>query len=225
MLEAMNLLIIPGSTRRASLNRQLARAAERLATAADLEPTVLEFSVFDVPLYDADLEASGTPADVLTLKALFAAAPGWLVVSPEYNGSYPPLLKNVFDWVSSPVRGHPLWADGTRATRGKVVGVLSASPGAVGGLRAHTPLLHLLWTLGCWVSPVAWAVGRAHEAFDAHGQLREPDAAAVRGVIESVAHAMLGLGSSEAAPGSSTAGGGSSEPAGGSATGAASSAP
>jgi chromate reductase len=118
-------------------------------------------------MYNADLEARGTPPDVLRLKQILHAHPAWVLCCPEYNGSYPALLKNTLDWASSPVAGDPVWSDGTRAFRGKVVGLLSASPGGHGGLRALSHLTPLMLNLECWVAPRSYALGNAREAFDA----------------------------------------------------------
>ena len=132
----MKLLVFAGSTRQHSFNRQLATVAATLARAAGAEVTQLELASLDIPLYNADLEAQGTPADVIRLKQLMFEHPAWLICSPEYNGSYTALLKNTLDWASSPVKGDPDWSRGTEPFEGKVVGLLSASPGALGGLRS-----------------------------------------------------------------------------------------
>jgi len=95
----------------------------------------------------------------------------WIVCSPEYNGSYPALLKNAIDWASSPVKGDAQWSDGVLPFRNKVVGMASASPGGLGGLRAQSHLAALLLNLECWVAPRSHAVSHAAEAFDAQGHL------------------------------------------------------
>ncbi|MEO7952569.1 MAG: NAD(P)H-dependent oxidoreductase, partial [Polaromonas sp.] len=97
--------------------------------------------------------------------------PAWIICSPEYNGSYTALLKNTIDWASSPVKGNPDWQEGFKSFTGKVVGVLSASPGALGGLRSQSHLVPLLLNAQCWVAPRAFALARAADAFDAQGQL------------------------------------------------------
>jgi NAD(P)H-dependent FMN reductase len=66
-----------------------------------------------------------------------------------------------------------VWNDDFRFSRGKVVGVLSASPGALGGLRSQSHLIPLLLNLQCWVAPQTYALGRAGNAFDAQGRLVE----------------------------------------------------
>lgn len=180
----MKLLIFAGSTRQQSFNRQLAACAASMARAAGADVTHLELGNLDIPMYNADLEARGTPPDVMRLKQQMLAHPAWILCTPEYNGSYPALLKNTLDWASSPVQGHPQWSDGTLPFRGKVVGLLSASPGGQGGLRALGHLTPLLHNLECWVAPRLYAVSQAREAFDAQGRLQgEARIAGVQAVI------------------------------------------
>jgi len=181
------VLIFAGSTRQNSYNRKLANVAATLARNAGAEVSHIELGNFDIPLYNADLEATGTPADVLRLKELMFAHPGWIICSPEYNGSYTALLKNAIDWASSPVKGHPVWGSGTRAFTGKVVGLLSASPGAMGGLRSLSYLTPLMLNLQCWVTPKQHAVSAAGQAFDDAGQLvHDKDKLGVKAVIDQV---------------------------------------
>ncbi len=187
MAPSNQLLVFAGSTRAGSWNRKLARVTADLARAAGAEVTHLELADFELPIYNADLEARGTPEAAIRLKALFHAHPGWIICSPEYNGSYTALLKNTLDWVSSPVKGHPEWSSGSKPFEGKVVGILSASPGALGGLRSLSHLSPLLANLQCWVAPKQFALSRAHEAFDADGQLAsEAHRERVRAVVEQV---------------------------------------
>ena len=181
------LLIFAGSTRQQSFNRKLAHATAAIARDAGATVTLLELSDFDIPLYNADLEARGTPPDVVRLKQLLWEHPAWVICSPEYNGSYTALLKNTIDWASSPVNGDPVWQDGTRSFRGKVVGMLSASNGALGGLRSQSHLAPLLINLECWLAPRAFALGQAVGAFDEHGALvQEAHRQRVQGVVEQV---------------------------------------
>jgi NAD(P)H-dependent FMN reductase len=181
------LLVFAGSSRAQSWNRKLAQAAADAASAAGAQVTHLELGDFDLPLYNGDLETRGIPHDAIRLKEIFHAHPAWLVVSPEYNGSYTGLLKNTIDWVSRPVAGDPLWATGGKPFAGKVVGMLSASPGALGGLRSLSHLAPLLMNLQCWVSPKQFALSRAAEAFDADGGLTtDASRAGVQAVIDQV---------------------------------------
>lgn len=184
------VLVFAGSTRANSLNRRLARVAADMARAAGAQVTLLDLADHELPLYNADLEARGTPDAARRLKQVFHSHPAWLVCSPEYNGSYTGLLKNTIDWVSSPIKGDPEWSSGTKPFAGKVVGLLSASPGALGGLRSLSHLTPLLMNLQCWVAPKQFALGRAAEAFDDQGRLVSATAqASVQGVVEQVLHA------------------------------------
>ncbi len=179
-----SLLVFAGSTRAQSFNRRLAHVAADMARAQGAQVTHLELADFDLPLYNADLEARGTPAAAIRLKEIFHAHPAWVICSPEYNGSYTGLLKNTIDWVSSPIKGDATWSSGTKPFAGKVVGLLSASPGAMGGLRSLSHLAPLLSNLQCWLTPKQFALGRAGDAFDASGQLvAEPARQSVQGVV------------------------------------------
>lgn len=181
------LLVFAGSTRLNSFNRKLAHVAAELARAGGADVTHIELADFDIPMYNADLEARGTPPDVMKLKQLMYEHPAWIICSPEYNGSYTALLKNTIDWVSSPVKSDPAWQEGFKSFTGKVVGVLSASPGALGGLRSQSHLVPLLFNAQCWVAPKAFALGSAGGAFDTQGRLLDDvQRENVQAVIEQV---------------------------------------
>ena len=188
------LLIFAGSTRQQSLNRRLAHAAADLARASGADVTQLELGDLDIPMYNADLEKQTTPPDVMKLKQILLDHPAWIICSPEYNGSYSALLKNTIDWASSPVKSDPAWADGFKSFTGKVVGMLSASPGALGGLRSQSHLLPLLINLQCWVAPKAFALSRAGDAFDADGKLvNDNHRQSVQAVVDQVMFAAARL--------------------------------
>ncbi len=183
----MKLLVFAGSTRQHSFNRQLAAIAAALARDAGAEVSHLELSDFDIPLYNADLEARGTPHDVIRLKKLMFEHPAWIICSPEYNGSYTALLKNTIDWASSPVKDDPEWSSGTKPFRGKVVGLLSASPGAYGGLRSLSHLNPLLLNLQCWIAPQQFALANARQVFGPDGApQRELARKSVQAVVDQV---------------------------------------
>ena len=187
MTPPAKLLIFAGSTRQNSFNRKLAHVAADMARARGAEVTQLELGDLDIPMYNADLEARGTPPDVMRLKQLMFEHPAWIICSPEYNGSYTALLKNTIDWASSPVKSDPAWTDGFKSFTGKVVGMLSASPGALGGLRSQSHLAPLLLNAGCWVAPQAFALSHASDAFDAEGKLiHDAHTERVQAVIEQV---------------------------------------
>jgi chromate reductase len=195
-MQRMKVLIFAGSTRQQSYNRKLARVTAEMARASGAEVTHLELGDFNVPMYNADLEAQATPTDVMRLKQIFFEHPAWIICTPEYNASYPALVKNTFDWISSPVKSDPAWTEGFKSTRGKVVGVLSASPGALGGLRSQSHLVPLLLNLKCWVAPQNYALGHAGDAFDAEGRLLNEGARKpIQAVIDQVLFAAQRLNS------------------------------
>ena len=191
----MKLLVFAGSTRQHSFNRQLAAIAAALARDAGAEVSHLELSDFDIPLYNADFEARGTPHDVIRLKKLMFEHPAWIICSPEYTGSYTALLKNTIDWASSPVKDDPEWSSGTKPFRGKVVGLLSASPGAYGGLRSLSHLNPLLLNLQCWIAPQQFALANARQVFGPDGApQRELARKSVQAVVDQVLWAGQRLG-------------------------------
>ncbi len=183
----MKLLVFAGSSRQGSYNRRLASVVASLARVAGAAVTQLELGSLEIPLYNADLEAVGTPPDVIRLKQVMLAHPAWIICSPEYNGSYTALLKNTLDWASSPVKNDPDWADGTLPFRNKVVGLMAASPGALGGLRSLGHLTPLLINLQCWVAPRQFALGQAGQVFDERGHLNSnKQLSSVQAVIDQV---------------------------------------
>jgi NAD(P)H-dependent FMN reductase len=167
------ILAIAGSLRQKSYNAMLLRAAAELAPAGT---TVETASIQGIPLYDGDVEAAGIPAAVLALKDRIAAAPGVLLVTPEYNNSLPGAFKNAIDWTSRPP------ADLGRVYSGRPIGVIGATPGPGGTGMAQAGWLPVLRTLG--TLPFFGArvqVANAGKVFDEDGRLVDP---AVRGQVE-----------------------------------------
>src|SRR6201991_2427904 len=123
----VNVLALVGSLRAASINRQLAELA---AEAAPGGVTVTVFDgLGDLPFYNEDIDNEDVPASVVALRAAAAEADAALVVTPEYNGSIPGVLKNAIDWLSRPF--------GNGALKGKPAAVIGGSFGQYGGVWAH----------------------------------------------------------------------------------------
>lgn len=163
-----NVLAFAGSTRTESFNKKLARLAAASAKNAGAEVTVVDLRDYPLPLYDGDFEEKeGPPENATTLYELFKANDALLVSSPEYNSSISGVLKNTIDWISRPRDGElPL-----AAFSGRVAGLLSASPGQLGGLRGLVHLRSILGKIGMLVLPEQVAIGVAHEAFAEDGSL------------------------------------------------------
>lgn len=164
------ILAFAGSTREGSFNKKLVRVAAEAARAAGSEVTMLDLRELELPMYDGDLESSkGLPAGGRKLKDLMLAHHGFLISAPEYNSSISAVLKNAIDWASRPVPGEkPL-----ECFDGKIAALLSASPGALGGLRMLMHLRAILENIGTTVLPKQLAVAKAADAFDEHGTLKD----------------------------------------------------
>jgi chromate reductase len=153
---------IAGSLRKQSLNRALLRAAVALAPPG---MTIETLDIAAVPLYNADVEAEGIPAPVTALAERVRDADAVLIVTPEYNRSVPGVMKNTIDWLSR-VPGSIF--------NGKPAAMMSASPGMFGGERAqnHLRQISLFFNLLLMTKPEVYVM-RAHEKFDAHGELTD----------------------------------------------------
>jgi NAD(P)H-dependent FMN reductase len=181
---------MPGSARRDSWNRRLLAVLVRGAEAAGAQVTLFEPRDHVMPLYDGDLEAAeGIPPAAARLQTLFAGHHGLLLATPEYNGFFPPLVKNSFDWLSRPLpdgSGRP----GTVHVRGKPAGIVAASPGALGGIRSLQHTRQYLSNLGFLVVPDQVGVPKADTAFDPAGELQD---ARLRASVEAVGAAVTRL--------------------------------
>ena len=165
------ILAFASSTRRESFNKKLVAIAAQGAREAGAEVTLIDLKDFPLPLFDPDLEAEqGMPENGKKLKKLIIDHDGLLIASPEYNSSFPAVLKNAIDWVSRPAPGEPSLV----AFRGKVATLMSASPGALGGLRGLVHVRSILGNIGVIVLPDQIAVAQAHEAFNPDGTLKDP---------------------------------------------------
>lgn len=172
----LKILALSGSQRAGSWNSLLVRAAADGAAAEGAAITLLDWAEFDLPLYDPDREKSeGLPDAVLRFKALLKAHQGFLIASPEYNGSLTPLLKNAIDWASRPATGELPMA----CYKHKVVGLLSTSPGVFGGVTGLVHLRAILSRLGSFVIPEQYPVGEAGKLFDETGAMRDPKLRAI----------------------------------------------
>src|SRR5436305_11949476 len=182
---------VAGSTRRESFNKKLVSIAAHGAREAGAEVTLIDLKDFPLPLFDQDLEAEqGMPENGKKLKKLFIGHDGFLIASPEYNSSITAALKNAIDWVSRPAPGEP----SLLAFRGKVATLMSASPGALGGLRGLVHVRSILGNIGVIVLPDQTAVAKAHEAFEPGGSLVDPkQQAAIEGLGKALASFLMKL--------------------------------
>jgi chromate reductase len=161
-MSALKVLGVAGSLRADSYNRGLLRAAAELAPAAGIEITTFDLS--PIPMYNGDVEAQGVPEPVRALKQAIGEADGLLIATPEYNYGVPAVLKNAIDWASRPPRDSPLV--------GKPAALMGATPGGAGTVRAQLQLRQsFVFTQTLAMLQPEVAIARAHEKFDARGNL------------------------------------------------------
>jgi len=168
MTSRPKILVFAGSAREASLNKKLARAAAKVIDENGGEATFIDLRDYPMPIYEGDLEArEGMPPFARKLRELFVSHPAFLIVSPENNGTIPSLLKNAIDWLSRDVDGK----SGLEPYRGKVIALMSASPGAFGGVVCLTHLRLSLSKLLAHVIPDQFPLPKADQAFAEDGSL------------------------------------------------------
>ena len=162
----VKVLIVPGSNRSASLNVKLAGHIARQLTLMGADATRISLADYPMPIYDGDDEAkNGIPEPARKLIAQFKAHDAIIIVSPEYNGSIPPLLKNTIDWMSR---------DGVAPFHHRVFALAAASPGALGGMRVLLALRQCLEVaLGALIIPEQFSLPAANRAFDDNGAIKD----------------------------------------------------
>jgi NAD(P)H-dependent FMN reductase len=171
-MSALKILVVPGSLRTGSLNAKLAAAAAQELVRAGAEVTRISLGDFPLPIYDGDLQSkSGAPKNAVNLKRMIGAHHGVLIVTPEYNSSLPPLLKNAIDWVSRVQDAHE--------TRGQVFrerafAITAASGGRLGGTRCLAALRLVLAACQATVIPNQLALSFADQAYDDMDRLKHP---------------------------------------------------
>jgi len=171
-MSALKILVIPGSLRTGSLNARLAAAAAYEFAQADAEVTRISLGDFPLPIYDGDLQTkSGVPKNAINLKRMIGAHHGVLIVTPEYNSSVPPLIKNTIDWVTrvqdaSEARG--------QVFRETPFAIAAASGGRLGGTRALAALRLILSACHATVIPNQLALSFADQAYDDMDRLKHP---------------------------------------------------
>lgn len=167
---AAKILAFAGSTRSASYNKLLVKIALKGATAAGAEVVYVDLKDYPIALFDEDVEKEqGMPEAARNLKKVMMGCRGFLIASPEYNGSFTPLMKNTLDWMTRKggegLEGNPF--------AGKFAGIMSASPGALGGYRNLIPLRLLMGTLSLTTIPQQVSISGAMNEFTPEGQLKD----------------------------------------------------
>jgi chromate reductase, NAD(P)H dehydrogenase (quinone) len=171
-MSSLKILVIPGSLRAGSLNARLAATAAYELAQAGAEVTRISLADFPLPIYDGDLQVkSGVPKNAINLKRMIGVHHGVLIVTPEYNSSVPPLVKNTIDWVSRVQDAHE--------TRGQVFrerafAIAAASESRLGGTRSLAALRLILTACHATVIPNQLALSFAGQAYDDMDRLKHP---------------------------------------------------
>jgi NAD(P)H-dependent FMN reductase len=181
-MSAVKILVIPGSLRSGSLNAKLAAVAAHALAQVGAEITRISLGDFPLPIYDGDLQAkSGVPKHAINLKRMIGAHHGVLIVSPEYNASVPPLLKNAIDWVS---RVHELHEPRGEVFRNRVFALAGASQSRLGAARALQALRLILTSCHANVIASQLTLAFADQAYDDMDRLKhEGDIAALKELV------------------------------------------
>jgi chromate reductase len=127
-MDNLNILALIGGISQDSLNKRLYNEVVKHNN------TSLRFQTFDIaalPFYSQDIE-NNPPETVVNLRNAVQNANAVLLITPEYNRSFPGVLKNAIDWCSRPP-GHSLW-------KRKPAGIMGASPGKIGTFGAQQHL-------------------------------------------------------------------------------------
>lgn len=165
------ILVFAGSLRIGAFSIHTADAAQKELALQGADVTRISLGDYPLPIMDQNLEAEhGVPENALLLGRQIAAHDGFLIASPEYNSSIPPLLKNALDWVS---RVHK---DGDRPFKpyaGKIAALCSSSDGNFAGVRGLYHLRSVLMNCQVEVITPQCSVPRAHDAFDDNGDFKE----------------------------------------------------
>ncbi len=176
-----SILVFAGSVRAGALSGRVADNAARVLALAGAAVTRISLDDYPLPIMDEDLEAEkGIPDNALRLARHIASHDGVFIVTPEYNASLPPLLKNVIDWVSRVSK------DGARPLKpypGRPFAIASSSSGPFAGIRAINHLRAVLIHVGGEVVSPQCSVANAGDAFDDTGEFRDPRSRAVMGQV------------------------------------------
>ena len=181
-MAALKILVIPGSLRSGSHNVKLAAVAAYEFARAGAEVTRISLGDFPLPIYDGDLQVrSGVPNNAVNLKRMIASHHGVLFVTPEYNSSVPPLVKNTIDWIT---RVQEANESRGQVFREKPFAIAAASESRLGGSRALSALRLILSACQATVIPSQLALSFADQAYDDMDRLKNPsDIEAMRTLV------------------------------------------
>lgn len=163
------ILAITGSIRKESYNLKVLKAAIEGAEQSGAKVTLLDLNDYMLPIYDQDFkkeQEQGLPEKVIKLKNHMRSHDGFLVASPEHNGSISVTLKNIIDWTSRKDSPDEPFLD---CYNGKTAVIMSASPSGLGGLNGLKHLRDILTHINVLVLPQQVAIPDAYSVIDEEG--------------------------------------------------------
>ena len=153
MTDASTTLVMSASTRSGSINGALARHLVDAITERGDTAELVDLTEYEMPMYHGDLEAAdGVPAAAHDLVDRVRGAERLVIVTPEYNGAFPPLLKNTIDWMTRVDRSFMVHL---------TVHLAAATPGRSGGARVLPITRTWLESMRVAVAPAVLGVPRS----------------------------------------------------------------
>ncbi len=188
MSRKLKILAFAGSLRRKSFNKRVLQTAIKGAQNAGAEVTLVDLRDYPMPLFNSDDEAAfGIDENALRFQGLLTEHDGFLITSPEYNGSLSGALKNAIDWASRPSDKYQR----SDVFQGKFAAIMTASPGSFGGVRVLSHMRDVLTSIGVYVLPTEIAVSFSGEKFSGDGE--EMTDERTKGVLENLGAALVGM--------------------------------
>jgi chromate reductase len=172
MTEAKTAITLCGSIRQGSFNETLRRYVSGKLREAGVVVEDVDLGQYQMPVFNEDLEATGTPEAASVLAQKFGAADIVLIISPEYNSGVTPLILNTLTWISRQKHGQ---------FRHAVFGLGAVSSGKYGGIVGIAHLRDTLSKVGALLAPTLLGIGPEGGAFDESGV---PTEAGVRKKVE-----------------------------------------
>ena len=186
MAKKPKILAFAGSLREHSYNKRVVKTAIEGAKKAGADVTYIDLKDYPMPIYNADEhEKFGFDENALAFQKLLGEHDGFLIASPEYNGSLPGGLKNAIDWASRKSENYGM----IEVFKGKAAAIMTASPGAFGGLRCLNHLRGVLTIMLVNVLPSEIAVAKVGSMFE--GDSEEMTDEKMKGILRDLGASLV----------------------------------
>ena len=188
MAKKPKILAFAGSLREHSYSKRVVKTAMKGAVDAGADVTYVDLRDYPMPLYNEDdHKTEGFNETALKFQKLLGESDGFLICSPEYNGSLSGALKNAIDWASRASDEYKM----IEVFKGKVAAIMTESPGAFGGIRCLGHLRGVLSIMFVNVLPSEIAVAKVGTMFDGNGE--EMIDEKMRGILEDLGASLVDM--------------------------------